>query len=67
MRDLDRVRLTFHDSRHPDRITLTVDPTGARLNRDRDVQLSPADAVELASRLLWAVRQSGYQLTAKRQ
>jgi hypothetical protein len=62
-KDLDRVVLSYHDSRKPSVITLAVRP--GKWDGGASLALSPADAVKLADRLLTAVRAEGWTLTAK--
>ena len=63
-KDIERVRITHNDSRNQGRIVVDVEPgpwdEGAKLD------VSVAEAADLAERLLYAVRMSGYRMVAQR-
>jgi hypothetical protein len=63
VKDIDKVALTYNDSRNPGRVRMDIDTGGVMKAR---LDLSAAQAVELAERLLTAVRSEGYSLTAKK-
>ena len=63
MKDLDKVGLTYNDSANPGRIRMDIDTGGVMKAR---LDLSAAEAVQLADRLLTAVRSEGFSLTAKK-
>lgn len=58
-RAVDKISLTHNDTRNPGRIVLRVDEV--------TLDMPVLDAVELVDRLLYAIRMSGYTLTAKKE
>jgi len=64
MKDIDKVTLSYNDSRNPGRVVLSLPVDGYPAGRAK-LDLSAADAVALADRLLTAVRSEGFTLTAK--
>ena len=60
-KDVDKVRLTYLDTRNPGRVVLTIEDSPTRLD------MPVTDAAVLAARLLEAVRASGYDLVARKK
>lgn len=63
MKPKPETRLTYNDSRNPGRIRMDIHTGGVMGAR---LDLSPTEAVELAERLLVAVRSEGYALVARK-
>lgn len=58
-RPVNEITIIHNDTRNPGRIVLDV--------RNVRLDMPITDAVELVDRLLYAIRMSGYTLTAKKE